>query len=58
VISRGTTLGGNGRSWSVPTYILGGDFPDGMPPDEDPIPANGIPHPAHDVPLVGNLNNF
>lgn len=29
-----------------------------MPPDEDPIPADGIPHPAHGAPLVGNPNNF
>lgn len=27
VISQGTSIGGNGRSWSVPTYILGGTFP-------------------------------
>jgi hypothetical protein len=58
VISQGTTIGGNGRSWSVPTYILGGYFPDGFPGDEDPIPADGNPHPAHGNPLAANLNNF
>lgn len=58
VISRGTTMGGNGRSWSVPTYILGGHFPDGFPGDEDPIPADGNPHPMHGVPLAGNPDNF
>lgn len=27
VVSRGTLLGGNGRSWSVPVYILNEQFP-------------------------------
>lgn len=58
VISQGTTLGGNGRSWSVPTYILGGQFPDGFPGDEDPIPGDGNPHPVHGDPIPGNPNNF
>ena len=58
VVSRGTSIGGQGRSWSVPTFILGGNFPGGMPGDEDPIPADGNPHPAHGVPLAGNPNNF
>jgi len=42
----------------VPTYILGGHFPDGLPGDEDPIPADGNPHPMHGAPLAGNPNNF
>ena len=58
VVSRGTSIGGQGRSWSVPTFILGGNFLGGMPSDEDPIPADGNPHPAHGVPLAGNPNNF
>lgn len=58
VVSRGTSIGGQGHSWSVPTFILGGNFPGGMPGDEDPIPVDGNPHPAHGVPLAGNPNNF
>lgn len=58
VISQGTTLGGNGRSWTVPTYILRGLLPDVMPVDEDPIPGDGNPHPIHGAPLAGNLNMF
>lgn len=45
VVSRGTTLGGNGRSWSVPVYILNGQFPDAFLGDEDPVPLDGEPHP-------------
>lgn len=58
VISQGTALGGNGRSWSVRTYTLGGHFPNGLPGDEDPIPDDANPHPAQGLPLVGNPNNF
>ena len=47
VVSQGTTLGGNGRSWSVPFYILGEEFLDVFPSNEDPVPADGNPHPAH-----------
>jgi hypothetical protein len=44
VLSQGTTTGANGRSWSIPTYILGGNV--GMEvDDEDPIPVDGNPHP-------------
>jgi hypothetical protein len=28
-------LGGAGRSWTVPVFILNGNFPDGFPQDED-----------------------
>lgn len=35
-------LGRNGRSWSVPVYILGGNFPDAFPGAEDPVPQMGI----------------
>jgi hypothetical protein len=45
VVSQGTLLGGAGRSWTVPVFILNGNFPDGFPQDEDPVPADGVPHP-------------
>ena len=47
VISQDTLLGETGHSWAVPTYILDGQFPDVFPPDEDPILADGNPHPLH-----------
>lgn len=52
VLSRGSVLGGNGQSWSAACYILDGHFPDAFPPEEDPVPANGHPHPIHGAPLV------
>lgn len=57
VISQGTTVGANNRSWTAPTYIMGGNIAE-IPGDEDPIPADGNPHPAHGQPLAGNPNNF
>jgi hypothetical protein len=54
VVSQGTLPVGNGRSWSVPTYLLDGQFPDDFPPDEHPVPDNGIPHPLNGV--VHNIN--
>jgi len=53
VVSRGTTLGGIGRSWSVPVYIMNGNFPDVIPADEDPVPLDGEPHPEHGPPVMG-----
>jgi hypothetical protein len=47
VVSQGSILGGNGRSWSAPVYIIGGQFLDGFPPDEEPVPNDGNPHPLH-----------
>lgn len=38
VVSRGTLMGGQGRSWVVPVYILNGQFPDVFLGDEDPVP--------------------
>jgi hypothetical protein len=58
VISQGTALGGNGRSWSVPTFILGDNLPDVLPGDEDPTPSDGNPHPVNGAPLMGNPDNF
>ncbi|TVU08508.1 hypothetical protein EJB05_41913, partial [Eragrostis curvula] len=56
VVSQGTMLGGNGRSWTVPVYILDGQFPDIFPADEDPVPDDGNPHPLpHHAPqIIGN----
>lgn len=59
VISQGSLLGGNGRSWSSPVYILGGNwgqFPDNFPTDEEPVPPNGDPHPEHGHVVHGNQN--
>jgi hypothetical protein len=39
-------LGGAGRSWIIPVFILNGNFPDGFPQDEDPVSVDGNPHPA------------
>ncbi|CAL5065434.1 unnamed protein product [Urochloa decumbens] len=47
VVSQGTVLGGNGRSLTAPVYIIGGQFPDVFPANEDPVPVDGNPHPAH-----------
>ena len=39
MVSQGTVLGGNCRSWSAPVYIIGGAFPYAFRPDEDPVPV-------------------
>lgn len=54
VVSRGTMIGGMGRSWSVPVYILNGNFPDAFPADEDPVPFDGEPHPEHGPVVLGH----
>ena len=36
--------------WAAACYVLGADFADQMPNDEDPMPLDGNPHP-----LPGNL---
>ncbi|CAO1939557.1 unnamed protein product [Urochloa humidicola] len=56
VVSQGTVLGGNGRSWSVPVFILGGHFPDAFPPEEEPVPVDGNPHPWNGNVQEGNPN--
>lgn len=53
VISRGTIIGGMGRSWSVPVYILNGQFLDAFPAEEDPVPFDGDPHPEHGPVVLG-----
>lgn len=42
--------GGAQVSWTAACYVLGADFADQMPNDEDPMPLDGNPHP-----LPGNL---
>lgn len=58
VISRGSSMGGASRSWSAPTFILGGEFVDQLIVEEDALPPDGNPHPAHGAPLQGNLDVF
>lgn len=58
MISQGTTLGGNGRSWTILTYVLGDHFANEIPGDEDPIPGDGNPHSVHGAPLADNPDNF
>jgi len=53
IVSRGTMIGGMGRSWTVPVYILNGHFPDHFPADEDPVPFDGEPHPEHPPVVLG-----
>ena len=43
VILQGTLLGGMGHSWLVPVFILNGQFPDGFPQNEEPVPLMIIP---------------
>jgi hypothetical protein len=57
VISRYANLGGARESWTAPCYILDADFADVMPPDEDPMPFDGNPHPMPGM-LVPNNNLF
>lgn len=47
VVSQGTQLGGNERSWTASVCMLGGQFPYDFPGDEDPVPIDGNPHPLH-----------
>ena len=54
IVSPGSLLGGAGRSWSVPVFILKGHFPDVFPQNEDPVPLDGNPHPVNGHILEGN----
>ena len=38
-------FGGSRISWTAPIYIFSADFADILPPDEDPMPFDGNPHP-------------
>jgi hypothetical protein len=53
IVSRGTLIGGMGRSWSVPLFILNGNFLDAFPADEEPVPVDGEPHPEHPPMVFG-----
>jgi hypothetical protein len=55
VVSQGTMLGGAGRSWTVPVFLLNGNFLDGFPQDEDPVPVDGNPHPVNGDVQPGNV---
>ena len=56
IVSQGSLLGGTMRSWSVPVFILDGHFPDAFPPNEDPVPMDGLPHPLNGQVQDGNPN--
>ena len=43
--------GGARVSWTAPLYILGANFAEQMPQDEDWMPINGNPHPVPGVPF-------
>jgi hypothetical protein len=57
VINRYANLGAARESWTSPCYILDANFADVMPPDEDPMPFDGNPHPLPGM-LVPNSNLF
>lgn len=46
-------IGGMGRSWSVPVYILNGHFPDAFWAEKDPVPFDGEPPPEHGPVVLG-----
>ncbi|XBH90781.1 hypothetical protein VPH35_082346 [Triticum aestivum] len=45
VFSDYAAWGGAKVSWTTPCYILGANFAEQMPQDEDPMPIDGNPHP-------------
>jgi hypothetical protein len=45
IISEGNPMGDHGNSWTVPVFVLSSHQNDVIAGDEDPIPANGNPHP-------------
>ena len=47
-----SNLGAVKESWTAACYILSAEFAEVLPPDEDPMPLDGNPHP-----LPGDLNH-
>lgn len=46
-------MGGLGKSWAVPIYVLNGNFPDEFPGEEDLVPFDGEPHPEFGPLAIG-----
>jgi hypothetical protein len=56
IISEGNPMGDHGNSWTVPVFVLSSHQNDVIAGDEDPIPANGNPHPEAGQPQ-NNMDN-
>jgi hypothetical protein len=56
IISEGNPMGDHGNSWTVPVFVLSSHQNDVVAGDEDPIPANGNPHPETGQPQ-NNMDN-
>ncbi|TVT99299.1 hypothetical protein EJB05_55348, partial [Eragrostis curvula] len=54
IVSEVANIGGQGRSWTVPVYILSSRFTDNMMGDEEPLPLDGNPHPVNGPIIPGN----
>lgn len=45
-------MGDHGSSWTMPVFVLNSSQNDVIAGDEDPIPANGNPHPEHPLGML------